>query len=400
MQYDTTKKQHVCGVVYCRTCKGSFNNSHICYMKVYSNGKDTSGRPIIDHHVDELCKYIFYDIESQVDATGQHSPNLLIAHKICANCVTIRDINVCCVHCGRRRLIFNSVDNFMTWLLTPQHFKYTLVAHCGRIYDSYFILDWVFGAGICPTVLFSGMKLLLLEIDTFKIRFIDSYCFASMSLKAMCTAFGVHNHTKSTFPHRLNTPEFAHKCLSWSAASYYDPDSMTPVDRAAFMEWYPTQVNNIFDFDKELYMYCDNDVTVLRLACINMREMFLQYTGLDGLARCITLPSFANLVFRANYLQPNTIAALPHCGVRSRVANSKASSTWLAYLAHKHGIYIQTAKNQGEMRVCGHYVDGYNHESKTCYLFNGCHIHGHITHIPAWAISLITGKRMGYMYHS
>ena len=45
-------------------------------------------------------------------------------------------------------------------------------------------------------------------------------------------------------------------------------------------------------------------------------------------------------------------------------------------MARKNQIKIRHALNGGEQKVCGHYVDGYDPETKTVYEFHGCYWHG------------------------
>ena len=49
---------------------------------------------------------------------------------------------------------------------------------------------------------------------------------------------------------------------------------MNPKTREQFYIWYNENKANEFDFDKELYKYCLNDVDILARACLAYREIF------------------------------------------------------------------------------------------------------------------------------
>ena len=54
------------------------------------------------------------------------------------------------------------------------------------------------------------------------------------------------------------------------------------------------------------------------------------------------------------------------------------SFIWLDWVAQKENIVISHALNSGAevLIATGHKVDGYHHETKTCYQFDGCYYHG------------------------
>ena len=51
------------------------------------------------------CKrFIFYDFESMQDGTGEHIPNLVVAHSICKKCQDVTHVKPTstCLSCGSR----------------------------------------------------------------------------------------------------------------------------------------------------------------------------------------------------------------------------------------------------------------------------------------------------------
>ena len=71
-----------------------------------------------------------------------------------------------------------------------------------------------------------------------------------------------------------------------------------------FIAWHEKLVkeNYIFDFQKEMYKYCSQDVTILRLCCVQFRNTFLNETGVDPFCYC-TIAAFVMAVYRSKYLR-------------------------------------------------------------------------------------------------
>ena len=95
---------------------------------------------------------------------------------------------------------------------------------------------------------------------------------------------------------------------------------MSPERRDEFHAWYEGEkaLGQPFDMQEELLSYCISDVDILRRCCIQFRELFMSITsrnqddeGVDPFKNCITIASACNLVFRRNFLTPETIAILP-----------------------------------------------------------------------------------------
>lgn len=62
--------------------------------------------------------------------------------------------------------------------------------------------------------------------------------------------------------------------------------------------------------------YCESDVTILREADMELRELFLSETGVDPLVQATTIASACNLVYRRNFLKPDTIGLIQPGGYR------------------------------------------------------------------------------------
>ena len=120
---------------------------------------------------------------------------------------------------------------------------------------------------------------------------------------------------------------------------FYDIDTKKDVKkRNEFKAWHKKLVeqNYVFDFQKGMYKYCSQDVTILRLCWVDIRRKFLSETGVDPFCYC-TIAAAVMAVYGSKYLKKKRIGIIP--------------------------------KNL-------YYVDGFCEETRTVYEFYGCVYHG------------------------
>lgn len=402
------QEKHSCTDFYCVTCSSWVIKSHECFMERESwpDGDDDPQK--ITPEI-----YVFYDFECE-QVTGIHKPNLLVASWTCTKCLDISKkvknrqlkINACTLcrvpECDRE-IYFKGPDaahNFCNWLFATQpdqfklnkkgketsspNFRRTVIAHNSQGYDLYFILNHMIKNGRKPTnIIRKGGKLLYLTSKKNCIRFIDSMSFLPMSLAKLTSAFQLPA-PKGTFPHYFNTfDNFGYKG-PMPDPEKYGANKMMPKARAEFLKWHSEQVEkgHEFDFDKELLEYCRLDVKILQQACVKFRELFMKltsrpsYKGIDPFKHSVTLASACNLVYRSLFLQNATIALIPPQGYHPKKNYSKKALQWLHYESVKRGCHIQHAINGGEVKIGGHYVDGWCEETKTVFMYQGCRFHG------------------------
>ncbi len=72
---------------------------------------------------------------------------------------------------------------------------------------------------------------------------------------------------------------------------------MSDLEREKFDRWYESVEGQIFDFKKQLAMYCTNDVVLLREGCIKYRKEFVECTNVDPFG-CVTLAGCAMKVYK------------------------------------------------------------------------------------------------------
>ncbi len=72
---------------------------------------------------------------------------------------------------------------------------------------------------------------------------------------------------------------------------------MSEHDREKFDRWYVSVAGQVFDFKKQLGMYCKNYVILLREGCIKYRKEFIECTNVDPFG-CVKLAGCAMKLFK------------------------------------------------------------------------------------------------------
>ena len=344
---------HECGKK-CRTCGlilDQEDTGHKCYIQQLEQEEDSSYNHLL-----------FFDFEATQEY-GTHCPNL------------------CVVHDEEREVALfqgkDTVKDFCQWLVTPEHKDCIVVAHNFQGYDGYFIKDFLIQNAIPYEIIYRGAKSLSLTIPMFNIKFIDSINFIPMALAKFPKTFGQDELCKGYFPHAFNKEENQNYVGPIPCQNDYGVNFMKPGEREAFMAWHDEQVANNYryDFREEIIKYCRSDVDILRKCCLLYREMFRKETDIDPFNKALTIASYCQEVYRANFLKKDTIAVFNN-DRQWKIKQSNVAVKWLSYISEKEDLYIQHVRNGGEKRVEGYSLDGYCEEINTAYEFQGCFWHG------------------------
>ncbi|KAG8231307.1 hypothetical protein J437_LFUL006963 [Ladona fulva] len=360
---------HVCGNIFCSTCRKYISSDHECYMTRLSKD-DLPG-----HHT-----YAFYDIECRQDdefpstsTMFAHTPNFIVSNTCCDTCIS--ENTEICNGCGVKERVFstdNPVREFIQHIesLGNKNYRYiTCIAHNAKGYDGNFILrsilentDWK------PEVIMSGSKILSI---TFKgLRFIDSLNFLPMSLAKLPISFGLQDSlVKGYFPHFHNTKENSRYVGPLPAPEMYGIDSMTSKEKTEFLKWHGelSRSGYVFSMESEIKK-------ILHSRRTYSSEIFIATTGVDPFREDVTITSACMKVFRRNFLQPDTIAIISPGGYRLPDRQSRKALLWLTWVERERGISIHHAGNGREARILGRKADGV-HEN-TVYEFHGFYFHG------------------------
>jgi len=133
-------------------------------------------------------------------------------------------------------------------------------------------------------VIYNGSKIMYMEVAKgLHIRVLDSLNFLPMKLAALPKAFGLTELCKGYFPHFFNKRENQLYVGPYPGSEAYGVNYMSASDRASFLEWHEVKTSSgaVFDFRKELEMYCRSDVDILRRACLQFRKLMLEAAEVD-----------------------------------------------------------------------------------------------------------------------
>ena len=485
---------HKCFTYKCSSCKKHVPYSHLCYLRrrepklstarqVYYDIETTACQSIEcqegyvskkslrkyckDCEKDSTCLNCLRCENCQSPECGKptHKCVMVVAHlscsycedeeltpqsnckhcgDVCKTCKSLRNSGCEKVECGKREIVFkgvNSLSDFGKWSLTKYNKDRVFIAHNASRFDTLFILNYCLEeAKIKPQVIFNAGKLVKLVVgEGLNIVFIDSMNFMNMALKKLPQAMGIRyegregeDMTKGFFPHHFNTLNNQNYVGSWPRIENYDLKSFSKQEREDFNNWYMLQVNKTFNLQEEMLKYCRTDVTILRLACVKFRRLFMEITKITDINDDITsivdpfahstLAATCMQVFRANFIQEkhiieladgqtcdaiykggkwfsengeiipdneiieqdfisSNITQIPPSGYGYRVNASLKSIAWLEYESKKNGTFICHSRNTGEKKInVGSkeiFVDGYEEETQIIYLFHGCFFHRH-----------------------
>ncbi|XP_046862275.1 uncharacterized protein LOC124455682 [Xenia sp. Carnegie-2017] len=334
------QNEHCCGETVCHICNKFVLDDHLCFMQTEN--------PKLKN--DSL---IFYDFETDF-STGEHVVNFAVAQYLDENIKVLQQLPI---------MAFDGA------------------------FDGVFIQRWLIEYR--PTadihLINSGQKIMQLTVKDHQIRLIDSLNFLQMPLAKFPKTFGLDEtkFSKGDFPLLFNTKENQNYVGPIPDIKYYSPDSKFEKDRTKLIAWHEERTKNnfVFDFQKEMAKYCSQDVIILRLCCLQFRDLFLAETKVDPFCYC-TIAAAVMAIYRSKYLQPNTIGIVPKNMYRnSNKPFSQSAIVWLEFVSAQTNCKIQHALNGGEKKVEDpelgkvYYVDGFCEETNTIFSFYGCLYH-------------------------
>ena len=125
------------------------------------------------------------------------------------------------------------------------------------------------------------------------VKFIDSLNYFHMPLSSLSKTYGLNKIEKGIFPHLFNTPEnqsYDPSLDPLPPLDVYSPGSMNIREIERFLEWYNEQLASgcVFNFQNEIVRYCKQDVTILRLTCLDIRKTFTKF-GANPFVECTTI---------------------------------------------------------------------------------------------------------------
>ena len=188
----------------------------------------------------------------------------------------------------------------------------------------------------------SSQKIILMRMEHMK--FIDCISALPFPLRKLSAAFGL-TAGKGWYPHYFNKEENLNYVGSIPDKIYYVVEEMSAGERTEFLEWYDRQRCVLFDKRRVLVPYCQDDVTVVRLACQMFRREFLHFGNIDVFQVSVIIAAACNKVLGKLFLKPGTIGLIPTGGYSGNVNYSKKALMWLVYREHLDGCRIMHGRN-------------------------------------------------------
>ncbi len=281
--------EHRCGECKCHICKEFVMSDHLCFMQNEAGKKPNE-------------KLMFYDFETDF-SSGEHVVNFAVAQYADGTEFVFRG--------------YGALHEFCEFLFSTEHKGFIVIAHNAKSFDAVLIQRWLIENR--PTadmhVIHSGQKIMQLTLKDYQIQLIDSLNFLQMPLSKFPETFGldIEKFSKGDFPFKFNTFENQDYVGPIPGIEFFAVDTKRDKGkRDKFIAWHDSMPKNkhIFDFQKEMYIYCSQDVTILRLCCIEFRKTFLSETGVDPFCYC-TIAALVMAVYRSKYLKENTIGIVP-----------------------------------------------------------------------------------------
>ena len=304
------------------------------------------------------------------------------------------------------------VDDLCEWVFTEENSGYTVFAHNGLGYDVQFVLQNLYKNNVLPKAVFSGSKCIYLEVQNPSIRFLDSFAFIPMGLAKFPDCLELDSGQKGMFPHRFNLAQNWDFEGDYPPREFYDPEGMKRVSHDKFNEWYDeiAASGKRFNFKKELFKYCDQDVRILREGVLKFRKLMMETTHIEPFENTYTIAGLCMRVYRTLFLKEGQIGIIPPHGYRTKEKQSYIALQWIKFMEYDKGIEILHAGNGREVYI-GNVgkVDGYREEieldqngeerkRKIVFEMHGCFFHGHDLDFEPNVLNPVSGKTMGELF--
>ena len=365
---------HVCGEdeKWCSNCKISVDYEHRCFIKKADTKKNITKR---------FAGFIWFDIEAFMNEDGFHEANLIMAKRMCKECLSSSQKCDICLE----KYSFVNIQEFVSWCLKDYNKHFTFISHNGKSYDNYFVMRYLQKNKTIKDpnlrAITDGQKGLSFEFRT--LIFKDSSLFITRPLESFTKTFNLKELKKGFFPHEFNRRKNFNYVGKYPAQSYYKPEYFSNDKKIKFEEWYESVKDCEFDFQKELREYCWSDVELLSEGCLQFSRLNREGSklddkddGIDPFQNNLTTSSFCNTLYRRNFMAKDSIAWIPANGFNPKENTSKKADLWLKYISKNIKGLIQHAKNGGEKKIGPYKVDGFCPETKQIFEFQGCLFHG------------------------
>ena len=399
------KHRRECGKLKCSSCGGHHPLDHQCFMKPPTTparrGKNGEERVPVEK------KTRWYgDIETIQDPyTKEQVPNLLILEQ--ASCVEGQAEGAEPL----RRLVYTGmscVADFVKQLSQVETCPFVdsfIIFHNMGGFDGHFIMGELLEQQLEVEQLVRDQRFISITVPTVGMELRDSLLYIPCTpLEALPGMYGLEGVRKGFFPHLLNRERFMPKGAGARGAAfrsrtdggrfpgkkYWEPDFMSPGKRKKFEEWYQGERER-YEGDpglryrpwEELVAYCRDDVRILRQAFERFLATTQERHQEPHILSSLTMPSYANALFRKHYMPEDSIPLLPPGGFGE--TQSRVALAWMSRERGRLGLdELRHARNGAEIKIAGFKLDGvgWRHlpgggKEMHVFEFHGCHFHCH-----------------------
>jgi hypothetical protein len=142
--------KHNCDLLWFNFCKTNIDNNHKCLILKEKSEKEV-----------KFNGFILFDYERMQVGDSNHEPNLVVATRLCIECLNnTTNCDIC------ETKVFRSNEDFCLWLFNTINKNFIAIAHNMKSYDGFFIMNFIIKnllpTDILPEILLNGSKLLVI----------------------------------------------------------------------------------------------------------------------------------------------------------------------------------------------------------------------------------------------
>jgi len=281
----------------------------------------------------------------------------------------------------------SALSKFLLFICSPTCSNYTFIMDAKSLLT---ILRGFINLNITPSIIQKGNKIQSMEVQSLKIRFLNSACYLKGSIYDIGNQYQIQ-FSKTFFPDSWNSEN----CYDYNGVKPEEKDffcfSDTNNDRANKKDFYNTQPDKWVMKD-ELLITIRNETLIYAKALLCFLQQCFELE--DAIAirlkktqsaihpfgyHIASLSGFSYAVFCFYYMNDFDIYTVlnPYTSLPTR--SSLPEYEYTSWLDWKHDNIKNAFNCFSGQRVFGrHYVDAYSEESKTIYQLRGCQFHCHL----------------------
>lgn len=304
----------------------------------------------------ESDNILSYDFECIRDVSGKHIPYLCTATiarskdkgsiesqlKTKHNWRLVRD-QVVFIFWGLARtegIWSDTVLDFWNFLEDPLLREFTCFAHNSKAYDAIIVKHYFSLRERYSVDVMRGRKVMHMQYDSLKLRFIDSTNFIPSALRNLSKDFGIEELKKGFFPHSIMNDKYWQICeekefmVSLPSKKEFAPNFKNGkagrLEESELDEFYTGQIalcaanDGLWNLKEESILYCISDTLLLAECLLAFRESFMEMVKkVDASVTFdpfsyVTLPSAMMNLYLVCGLEEDTIGIIDRATITTR----------------------------------------------------------------------------------